>query len=340
MISLDSVKFQIPENAIKSVKFAKYATKQMVNESTGQILAKKYVPADNIEMIPGLKSVTYCDIKGTADIEVSAKILAERYFENISLENICDVIQRINESDLIEIDDVETLNSAICFRVDSTNNLILPEGMKKKVISDLSLVFSRSERYDLKPYLNGGLVITSKQSSKPMRLILYDKYEEMTSSKHKKTFKGINPEPFKNVLRVESNHRQLKTIRSIFGLKPKSECYLMDILKSDNNPNLSLVSEVFPKKGIEQKVDYTLEILQSSQDLHKIRTLLGSIDIIKFCNYDDVIVYNYLKSKLKGNISRYVREFRQIMKTIKEIDKDFTGACESLELVKKLLQQN
>jgi len=309
-IKLDSMKLKFPTDSLKSIgkdSFQIGHPLYKLGEEPPSIL-KLNKKAQTGESIIGLKAIEIGESESI--IEISGKILRENYYQLISLQTIGEVIQRINGTGFIELDPVAFLDTAEVLRCDSTSDIQVA-GDIGDYLQSLKVYGSLNTKYEATPYKRTGFVFKKKVSSYKERLLIYDKYTEVMRDKNR-VF--LQPEMFLSTMRFESNHTDLKHIRKRFNVDTK-QVLLMDVLKSKEQVNLNLFTSIVDSPDIaEAKARFdALRFDSIGQPLNRIEQRKGRQGIIRDCNLDMNLVRLYLRDRVKGNISRYVREYADVL---------------------------
>jgi len=297
---------------------------------------------NGLERKIGIKSIQISE--GKLQLEVTGKLLKNRYAELINKDNIVYALESVNKSGLVDIDTSEFLDTAQIYKFDVTNNLPVTKH-SDIYLRDISILGSK-RKYQITPY-KSGFVMTNKAKTVDERLIAYGKYEDLLKKDkwNKEILKYIDVNDYKNVFRIEGNYRTYDTMRKYFRLKkhnrdillnkPKPVIQLSEILLYEGNPNINLFDNMISEKP--DKTGALLsEMLDSDIALYKVEKQIGRAKIIEFCNYDMINVRRLLKSKLQAkNISRYLREYELLLKQLKTRElPDYSNINEVRELLK------
>ena len=250
--------------------------------------------------------------------EISAKILKNDYFDLINKNNIGKVLDNLNKLRGIKFNKHLFLDNATLYRCDCSNNIVVERKMKDYI--DALYIYRVTGKYRVEKYPNGGLVFTrnvTKGSKFRERMTIYPKYNEII--RDKELLKYINPDIFKQVLRFESNHSTFIMIRRAFNIgnnrQKSSESFrntdlnnginLKDVLESEENPNLKLFNKIIKEYPAMMKA-------HEGMKLNEVEKLEGRKNIIEKCKYDRQIIKLFISSKVKGNISGYLRNYKAI----------------------------
>jgi len=327
IVKADSSKLSFNREALLYYKSAEFDVKTNINHKTGEI---RTIKVWNGKGVLGLKYISI----GETDIEIefSAKILKEKYLEGINKNTLERLVTEINNSGLIKIDANKFIDSAIVYKIDITDN-IKPTDINKSIL-DLK-IFSANEKYTFTPH-HTGLVITSKHKNDQERLILYDKFSDVSRpiKANIELGKHWNINEAKGIFRVESNNRTFKRIRRNLALQ-KNETYyvketarktstqkvlsnatpyLKDVLESKANPNYDIFRKMFhieetPKNKIYGEIQ---QMKKLGYKQHQIERELGMRQVIKCCNNDFETIKSFLRSTTKGTNNTNQKILRDI----------------------------
>lgn len=316
MTSLDSIKLKLDENSIKEFKGSDEYFKfddldKRLDEKTGEILPM----LERCELRPqyrpfGVKSVVVSQERGEEKkviIELSAKVLKKNYYSLINMDTVDQLIENVN-SNVFSLYP-ESFVKADVLKADVTQNLKGLSHPVKAYVDTLSS-YRINSRYDVKPYTqdgNNGIVFTREVKTPNLRTrqIYYDKFLDVMRDKDIQNY--IKPEIFSDVLRIESNLRHFKQLRTHLGIESLT---LLDVLTSDKKVNLNILNDI--TQG------YQLELFNSEfyqgLKLYQLEKEKGRENIIRDLGYNTKLIRKFLRSKVKGKINRYFNEYRETSK--------------------------
>ena len=306
MITIDTLKIDFPLSAIKSVnRSAKWQNNMSADIGTGEI---KY-DYDFIDFNQlGLKRIEINRHKEKATLELSSKCLKENYFNLISRNTFEQMIKSVNDTGVINLDKNQVYDYADFRRADFCNNLI--------VENDVNLYFpqllgiSANDKYKLFRHNtkhNQGITIMGKQKSFKERMIFYNKMLDINKDKEllKEVRYSTLQNQFNNCLRIEQNSVQKARIRHYIG---SQDTLFKTILESESAPNYMLL-----QKASTKFVSLDLFSEYSDLKLYEIEKRIGRETIIKKCNYDIELINEFISKKVKGNVSQYKTEYKEIL---------------------------
>lgn len=295
MISIDSNKILLPFDCLDAFDSDSFFNKPIYK--AGNLLQNKYT-ANGI--IPGLKSIEVNPGANKVIIETSAKILKDNYLQGINLSTLEQYTDTINSTGLIHIKRAN-IDQAQILLADTTQNIAWHE---KTSFSDLIhsiQLCSVNPKYSndlFNERNNKGLVFTGNQKTIKCRMIIYDKYTELIAKKDNQVFLKTcsNPNKLinqaKGIIRVEQNNTSFKAIRTRLNI---SDNNILSILNSKENPNYKLLDAITSLHSVEQ-----LELFERYRNkdmtIGEIVRMEGMRNIIEKCNYDKILVKEFLKS--------------------------------------------
>lgn len=295
MVNLDSNKIMLPIDCLSH--WQKDSFDERVLSKGGRELQRKYSISNPI---PGLKSIEINPGANKVVIETSAKILKDNYLKGINLNTIDQVIETINTTGLTDIKP-GAIDQAQVFSCDTTQNIAWNEKTSFSQLIHSIQLCSVNPKYSNDLFNergNKGLVFTGNQKSVKVRMILYDKYTELTYKKTNAEFlkSCANGNKLlasaKGIIRVEQNNTSFSAIRKRFSIPDNS---LVSVLKSSANPNYKLLDSITSMHSIEQ-----LELFEKYKDsqlsIGEIVRMEGMRTIVVKCGYDKNILKSWLQA--------------------------------------------
>jgi len=295
MISIDSNKILIPFDCIDSFDSNAFFNKPIFK--AGNLLQNKYT-ANGI--IPGLKSIEVNPTANKVVIETSAKILKDNYLQGINVNTIEQYVDSINSTNLIHIKRAK-IDQAKLLAVDTTQNIAWNDRTSFSDLIHSIQLSSVNPKYTSSLFNeknNKGLVFTGNQKTVKTRMIMYDKFTELTAKKDNQEFLKSCSNPYqliensKGIIRVEQNTTSFKSIRDRLSVSNND---LMTVLASTANPNFKLLDTITSLHSLEQ-----LELFERYRDkemtIGEIVRMEGMRNIIEKCAYDKNLLKEFLKS--------------------------------------------
>lgn len=247
MIRLDSCHIEVNSESLNYLHKDSFTHKPQYRN--GNIISDCY---ELKTPLPGIKSILFDNIHQSLKLQFSAKVLNDDYFKGINKNTIHNAIDNINQIGIIDIDVNKLIDKGIFHNIDSTNNVNM--GMYdlpnewKSICSSLAIAKNNS-LFDVHTYSksnNKGIVYKGNQTSQKNRLIIYDKFTELNTTKNK-DFLGSCKNPLmmlnsaKNILRVESNQTSHKAIKDRFQTTTNN---VNDVLNSSAMPNIYMLDKI------------------------------------------------------------------------------------------------
>lgn len=305
---LDSVKLAFPAELLTLKRKNTFGVLQRYSpegEALSETLTLDAGGSLSDELI-GLKSVKL--IGGRGEIEFSAKVLRERYPELIGIDNIEEVISRMNGIGIFTLDANRFLDQAEVCRFDCTTDLHVT-GEVGDYLQSLKVYGALLWNWEATPYKRTGFVFRKKVSSYHERVLFYDKLAEVMKDKHRSVF---NPDRFADVIRVETKHTDLKHIRKRFNLN-SGEVRLMEVLMSKEKVNLKLFTSIVDSPDIPGARERYNSLRSEGEKLSSIEKRKGMEGIIRDCNCDMALVRMFLRETVKGTISHYYKRYQECL---------------------------
>jgi hypothetical protein len=323
-ITVDSVSLVLPLFALKRKEIE---GEMRIIQAFERVLGKREViKFDWLKGIKGLKALVIDWDTGRAKFQFSAKVLGKDYFNLINKNNIEQVFEIINSLNIgIEFYTDRVLEYGEVVNCDFTANLRVKENVRKYIF-DLYIEASKlSRNWFMKKYKSDSIVFEEAKKTKPLRMIIYNKYKEML--RRKEIDLGI--EKFKNILRFEINAKRKKNVRDL-ALTESNQ--ILDILNSKANPFLTVFEKLF-RGQVEMlfEKDKFFSIMDKRMArkyfeywgvIHK----LGSLEIYKdylinVLNYSksnsDKIIRDLIKvSKMEPKTNRRMKELYELIKEV------------------------
>lgn len=329
MVRLDSLKLQIQDDCIDSINqsFIKESIdRQIINgEPIDRIKDKKLIGEGKVL---GLKDIHLFN-SGAINVELSAKILKGNYSDLINRNNLEYMVDCLNENKGIQFNKNRLIESAKILSCDCTQNL---EVSRDKQEYFTALYELRSNpKYNTKPYEKKGKFesivferdVKNKSSNSFERLVIYDKYNELLKSIDKKTsdenkelvkkyLKRNGLDWFMNKLRFERRFNHFENIRNSFSIHGN---YLLEVLSSPENVILQLFEKI--NKNVNTEL---FDKWRNEKSFKTIEQSEGMGIIIEKCNYDIKLIKHFIQGKVKGNVSSYLKRYKDKIRFL--IDKD------------------
>lgn len=338
MITLDSNKIEAPASCLRH--FKEDGLMRTLNTIDGEIMGDKFVfPFGGV----GFNRFEYNKKKETILVETSAKILSDDYLQGIHINNIERVVHQVNAmaGGRFEIDPKIFIEEGKFLNIDTTNNLRVSHELRDYF--EALLAYGSGSKYQVSRYTekgNQGVVYKGQQRTFKERLIVYDKYIELTQkSDNREFFKTLNNSTrllneVKGVLRVEQNSVELRKIRERLNIHQTS---ILGVLTSPMKPNYNLAMKII--RGAEQlSIFNDLDEFKTFNQFEKFK---GQETICRECGYDleniEALMRHFFSQGT--NFSRQRRYYRNLIYTLQDKDRIEKGGVPDLvEEVLQLLQ--
>ncbi|ORC33989.1 hypothetical protein B4O97_13960 [Marispirochaeta aestuarii] len=257
-------------------------------------------------------------------IELSAKILQDRYFDLINRNTIELALHRLNECPSITLNINKVLDSARAFRCDSTTDIWTSQYPLDYIAALRLSVINPKYRKELYGR-DESVVYLARTKSRQRRLIVYWKYPEMLRDRKLSQF--LKPTDFFPVIRIEHNLKTFQDIRAAFKIK---DICLADILNSQHNPNIALFNRINPE------YPRLIDPKSTQHRFSDIEKQEGRISILKKFDYDLESVKAFIRANVKGNTSAYTKRYIQLKSQLFS-DQDESGEILIRELKQKII---
>ena len=329
MVRLDSCKMKLTLDMVKEVDISKYDLESRINRQE-EIKKHSFILQDEYKTI-GLKYLEIKDLEGYCILEVSGKILRDKYYEGLNINTIEQVFDTINSLNFIKFDK-SYLDKVEVLRCDVADNL----KVKNKVDEYLNILSQcQNERYIVSFYnrkAGKSVVFDRMVKSYKERMTFYDKAKEILRDKQLlKVLSQSDIERFNNVLRCEQNITSFDRIRKSFKT---SDNKLINILRSEEKVNYNTFNEIV------SRIPQILFIPKFKYLKDEIK-YFGMLTICQKCQFDERLLYKHIRSYERKNIyySRWHREFINFLQSIKASRKDiYKKEVAVIEEIKELLK--
>ena len=305
-VHLDSCKFTVPADAIVELSPSATTSHPIIDDETDEVIGScRKVKRNHLAF--GVKSVVVHPGADEVVIELSAKVLRERYFELITHNTIEQALDYLNESNGIILNKTFILEHGQLLRVDATSDLYVSCYPPDYILAlQLSLI---SPRYQVENYYSDESVIfTSRAKTNRSRLSIYRKYPELHKRKNQKLRHYLDPKRYWHMIRVEQNLKSFKLIKNAFGVKDR---FISEVLKSDRNPNHVLFLKIMPTVLPISEEYYSIK--RSHREMIKRE---GMKQVIERFDHDFPKIREFVSRFYPGkrsNPSRIFREYKDLL---------------------------
>jgi hypothetical protein len=234
-------------------------------------------------------------------IEMSAKILGDRYPELINKNNIYQCFEKINTLGVCSLDVDTVINDSKLISCDITVDL---DGLTMPDNLTLKSCLKSLNKFQVQKYTNCGYTITKsvKTCNRKMRVSIYDKQKEMlkaTNSEYLESLvnKNIVLDYFNGRTRIEAN---VRTVSQITNLCQTEGNNLLEVLNSTANPLLTIFNTIFAIPDDNEPMQSDIQSLMSYNKLSELKDAL----LVKECNNDPTIIDMVLNNCLSPNTNK------------------------------------
>lgn len=318
MIGLDSIRLEIGSDGIRDIdlnspNLLMKTTRGAMDEGiVSEIVHTKESPCI------GLKFVSYSNSQHSATVDLSAKILKERYIDLINPNTIERAFEEINKHSPITFNIPVAVDIARVRAIDCTNNLRVEQEPQRYI--DALMQVRANDKYNItfhRDHGNSGVVMAGRQRSFKERQILYVKSLEILKDKRmaKEPYFGAVIRDHNGILRVESNYTSFDRIRKCTG---SVDLLLNTVMNSTENPNLALFNKITNRVPDCQLMLQLERGKFAGMSLHQIEKRIGMEGIIRELDFDMQRIVHFINSarSKKSKNSKVIREYRNLLTEI------------------------
>lgn len=240
----DTIKVNVPLSGDFELRKTAFNLKHTTDAGTAEVVSEQFQMKQSfLNQVPGLSIVNVFNKGDEAGIELefSAKILGNDYYEGITIDTIHRIPDIINAATFTRggITTHSLVNESTTRRFDNTFNLRVDKvGRVPDYIEALQFSFIGRPKYGIREYGKESIELV-KDTKKLQRIIIYDKTIELDEQKYKNYpvdqmtyWRSV----FKDILRVELNVTTFDKMRQLWSIAKKGSISLNDILSSKENP--------------------------------------------------------------------------------------------------------
>jgi|WetSurMetagenome_2_1015567.scaffolds.fasta_scaffold64901_2 hypothetical protein len=303
MITFDTLKFSFPAKHLKRIQKQCFENYTSTHRDYGLKRDKLIVQRPII----GVKDICIDKIREMATIELSAKILKDRYIDNLNTKSFIEALEIIKKTDLFYFNTDNVVQDIQFHRVDCSKNIFLQSSVTP-YINSLSYIVN-SNKYNFQNYKNQSVTFCKNPLSKRRRLrfIFYDKFNELKRDKIFCNYDNVNR--YQNILRFEITLNNYFLMRKYLNLDKSEPLNCTTILENQTNVFKETFLELY--NSSESFIDSSI-INSDKKKLSDIEKELGKKEICKSFDYDFKKVAIFLRNNVKGNISKYYTDYKQI----------------------------
>ncbi len=305
MLRFDTIKFKIKNNFIKFNDTTIFDN--VIKKRCGIVIIYNLMLLN--KEIPGIKNVQINNDNQTTIFECSAKILENDYFNLLNNNNFYLFTKNLKKKLSIDFNNDDFLEFSKILKFDLTKNIKVNNSINNYLLS-LSYC-SCNKNFSKDIYFNNSVVFSNYKNLKTSRLrvIFYDKFKELKLDKQFNKMIDLNE--FKDILRFEINFNNYKIIRKFFDFDKNTDLNFINIFNHKENVYLKVFDHL---ELLSNSSDPDiLFLLQSNKKLYEVEKLFGRYFLIKLFDYDFEKIKLFIKNKVSGNVSKYLREYRNIL---------------------------
>jgi hypothetical protein len=247
-------------------------------------------------------------------IDASAKVLLDNYFDGITINTFAQVIETINSTGYVLLDLERCYNQGKFLKIDTTNNIHMG-GYDNDLVGNWNSIYPHilnginNPHFIGKPYYrndNKGVTIIGDQKVEKNRLIAYCKKVELQTAKNRDFMRSLSSPMLmlnnaKDILRVEGNHTSFKSIKSRMQI---SDTQIKSVLSQGKNPNVWMLDKITQPDKVNQLNLWLEQYPQSEYSFSELLRYEGIKGLIRKANYCEATIKNIVKS-YKCNYSYY-----------------------------------
>lgn len=295
---LDTIKMGAEQSCIVSIKEG--ALQDPVRKMSGGKIIRHDQYVRELFLPIGVKSIMLDELNGNVIIELSAKILGEKYPELINKNNSEEVLDNLS-CEAVEFNTKVLLESAWCGRVDIVDDLKV-QGQAADYFDALYICGS-SNKYAVSLFPKESILFQNKSKSVNESIIFYDKHVQVQRDPNSHL---IDPEVFKSVLRVEQRISRFAKIRDTFRLPKHNPPMLTDILESSYLHNLEMLQK------LKLVTPESMQLYPEGMRFDQIVKMKGMEQILTELNFDMNKTKMYIERHVRGNINSYLTKYRAL----------------------------
>lgn len=306
MVTLDRIKILTDKKHIKSMDSD--VTTKILRSNIGTAIRYSQKMPFNIYMNYSLQD-------NRCVIELSSKVLLDRYPELININNIQQCFENINRIGFCEMEVDGIIHNSELLTCDVTSDI---SGIVQPDRLAMKSCLVNHNKFRVQKYGNSGYTINKmvKTRNRQIRIIIYDKGKELRK-KNNTEYLGMLTDAdsmltyFDGKFRMEANISTKEQIRQLFQTKSTD---LLDVLKSEANPLLTIFDEVF---AFPEEPEHQNQVMPSPLSFPKLRMVKNAL-LLAACEYDmekvDLVLNNTLsphtdKSKYRTELNKLLNSY-------------------------------
>ena len=272
----DTLRLKTPGKVFSGLDWNKFHKRIKTNAATNEIEGD--LGSESLwysESGKGLSSFTYVPHLDMWDINVSAKLLREKYHEGICWDSMEKFFSELRDRGIVQsIDESEFISETQVLKADNTFNIDV-EGDIADYYDAFELVISKGRLGRVDTYSDGGKVtgiVLGKDTAKLQKITIYNKLHESKVVCSGTKYAGIPYHQavqmeygmkfddfmnyFENKIRVELRVTDFQKLRKFYTNQIKGNVYLEDLLSSKNNAIPYQWNQMVQKNDTREAIDY------------------------------------------------------------------------------------
>jgi hypothetical protein len=289
----DSLRLKIPSNTFSKIDFSKFQRRIKVNAETGEINENDLSGENHWleELGQGLNAFTYVPHLEIFDLQISAKILREDYYQGIKGTTIGKVFKSLEDRGIVDGIDANTfIEKSQVLRADNTFNIQLEGEDTADYYEAIELIASKSKLGRVETFSEGTTctgIVLGKNTRKLQKITIYNKIEEakailgtpkyagyslpqMIEKEYGMKYPAFNSY-FSSKMRVELRVNDFDKLRKFYTEKRKGEVMLEDLLLSKKNAILYQYQPIVSERDSKTDMDF-LNMSLEEKEWYKLKT--------------------------------------------------------------------
>lgn len=303
---LDSVKLQLAPERPGLVNLSRLTFNEKTKPS-GEV--DSWYDAQNLTH--GFNSLRFKPDTGPV-LQLSAKVLLDEYPKGLGLDTLERAAYEITRTGAVSVT-ADELAGAVVRTADVTANLDVGRDQVPAYLSALRIL-SANPRYRFTEHA-GTVTFRSKAKRVSHRLTAYAKGNELELARNREFVRAAGMGVYNALsgcLRVERNARSRAAVRDCAG-RESGRVTLLELLEGPRQPVADLFDRIESGTSVRTLFDEVEQMQASGLKFYQIEKQLGQRAIIEQCNGDLDTVRELIKRCVKGNVSRYVRQYREVL---------------------------
>lgn len=273
----DTLRLKTPGKVFEGVEWNKFHNRVKVNSATKQIDTEDL--GNNSlwysDTGKGISSFTYIPHLDMWDINLSAKVLREKYYEGICLDSMDKLFSEIVDRGICKkVNEMDFISDTQVLKADNTFNIEV-KGDIADYYDALELVISKGRLGRVDTYSDGkscsGIVL-GKNTAKLQKITIYNKLHESKVVCSGSKYAGVPYNQavereygmkyddfisyFENKIRMELRVTDFQKLRKFYTHLNKGDVYLEDLLTSQNNAIHYQWNQMVREKDTKEAIDF------------------------------------------------------------------------------------